>query len=203
MQPKGATHPRRRPCWRSPRSVGKQMTYPTFEYRTIKLQEKNKWKCYTFLLPLSAFNCLYNFCMNNNQERALLHQPPRHVYNDDRETTAAKFSIKGYLAFLASYLAISLLTMLAIGCLFCLFLAIRFLDDVMHKVIPRRLWRIVRKRIAEIDWSDTLVRIGVRLTSIAEWERDNRSIYTQHFSELGGDRLHALLLSVTNFLARR
>ena len=104
-----------------------------------------------------------------------------------------------------SYLAIILLIAFVTTCLFCFFLAIRLLDDMIHTVVPERLWAIARHRLAAVDWVATLSRWSLRLASLAEWEKNRRaSLYptlSKHFAHIDGERLHTFLFSLTGLLS--
>ncbi|CDH53077.1 predicted protein [Lichtheimia corymbifera JMRC:FSU:9682] len=114
-------------------------------------------------------------------------------------------SLGQYLLITISYLAIILLIAFVTTCLFCLFLAIRLLDDMIHTVVPERLWAIARRRLAAVDWVAALSRWSLRLASLAEWEKNRRaSLYptlSKHFAHIDGDRLHTFLFSLTGFLS--
>ncbi|KAI8141513.1 hypothetical protein BJV82DRAFT_670434 [Fennellomyces sp. T-0311] len=120
-------------------------------------------------------------------------------------TTTATSAVAQYLALIASYLVIGILTTLAITCLFCFFLAVRLLDDMFRTVVPQRIWAVVRHRVVNIDWAGVLSRISLRMARLAEWEKSRRaSLYpsfSERFANIDGDRLHAFLFSLNGFLA--
>ncbi|KAJ8653855.1 hypothetical protein O0I10_010536 [Lichtheimia ornata] len=120
-------------------------------------------------------------------------------------SSSSSLSLGQYLLITISYLAIILLIAFVTTCLFCLFLAIRLLDDMIHTVVPDRLWAIARRRLAAVDWVAALSRWSLRLASLAEWEKNRRaSLYptlSKHFAHIDGDRLHTFLFSLTGFLS--
>ncbi|KAI7874009.1 hypothetical protein K492DRAFT_211824 [Lichtheimia hyalospora FSU 10163] len=89
--------------------------------------------------------------------------------------SSLSLSLGQYLLITISYLAIVLLIAFVTTCLFCFFLAIRLLDDMIHTVVPERLWAIARRRLAAVDWVATLSRWSLRLASLAEWEKNRRA----------------------------
>ncbi|KAI9245129.1 hypothetical protein BDA99DRAFT_566034 [Phascolomyces articulosus] len=120
-------------------------------------------------------------------------------------TTSTSGTIAQYLALIASYLLVGMLTAVAITCLFCFFLAVRLLDDMFRSVVPSRIWTVVRRHITTMDWAGTLSHISLRLARLAEWEKNRRaSLYpsfSERFANIDGDRLHTFLFSLSGFLA--
>lgn len=120
-------------------------------------------------------------------------------------SSSSSLSLGHYVLVTISYLAIIMLIAFVTTCLFCFFLAIRLLDDMIHTVVPERLWTIARRRLAAVDWVATLSRWSLRLASLAEWEKNRRaSLYptlSKHFAHIDGDRLHTFLFSLTGFLS--
>ncbi|KAI9323335.1 hypothetical protein BX666DRAFT_46260 [Dichotomocladium elegans] len=124
--------------------------------------------------------------------------------NGASQTSSIGYRLSQYFFVAATYFSILVLTSFAIACLFCLFLAIRFIDDVMKSFVPGRIWSAVRGRVLAIDWPGALTRWSSHLARLADWEKTRRTslnpAFSERFANIDGDGLHAFLFSFTGLL---
>ncbi|OAD70025.1 hypothetical protein PHYBLDRAFT_172040 [Phycomyces blakesleeanus NRRL 1555(-)] len=103
---------------------------------------------------------------------------------------------------LASYMTVGTIAIVAISSLFCLFMAVSMVDDVLRITAPDRLWLLLRDHWLRLDWTHLADKLSEQLTSLAEWERQKRAAWYpyDHPSYHDGDRFHDLLFAATHYL---
>ncbi|SAL99355.1 hypothetical protein [Absidia glauca] len=118
---------------------------------------------------------------------------------------------------LARYTMVSVamctLALTVLSSVFCLFLFVTFMDDVIRITAPHRVWLFTKKRL-QLDWPFMVGKISEQLTYLAEWEKQKRSsFYNQQEKQFyhGGydgssfatnqdDTFHDILFTITRYL---
>lgn len=97
-------------------------------------------------------------------------------------------SQKSTIVHMVSYMTIGTFTLITISSLFCLFLAVSFMDDCIKVVAPDRLITRIKN---QIDWTALKDRISHQLTNFAQWEKNKRnSWYPENHPIYHEDRFH-------------
>ncbi|CAO3626001.1 unnamed protein product [Mucor hiemalis] len=97
-------------------------------------------------------------------------------------------------------ITIASLTLVGIGFLFSLFLAVSLLDDFVRIISPGRFVSFTRNRI---DWTGFIDQISHQLTNFAEWERQKRASWAtneEYNHNTNDDRFHEMIAAVTNYM---
>ncbi|KAI7865019.1 hypothetical protein BDF14DRAFT_1883854 [Spinellus fusiger] len=102
----------------------------------------------------------------------------------------------------ASYMTVGTLALIAISSLFCLFVGLSLLDDMIRLTAPHRIWLHMKQHWLQLDWTALANKLSEQLTSLAEWERQKRAAWYPHDhpSYHDGDRFHDLLFAATHLL---
>ncbi|CAO3583841.1 unnamed protein product [Absidia cylindrospora] len=79
----------------------------------------------------------------------------------------------------ASYMTMITISMAVISSVFCMFIFVTLVDDVIRITAPHRVWLFTKKRL-QLDWPFMVGKISEQLTYFAEWEKQKRSSWYSH-----------------------
>ncbi|KAJ8658427.1 hypothetical protein O0I10_005780 [Lichtheimia ornata] len=145
---------------------------------------------------LSYTTTTYSFTSRSSSTASTSTTPPDpHVYN--HRPRRQRCPLQEILLHGLIVVAIAFIVAIAITCLFVLFLVIQILSDLL----PRRMWTSVVRRFKAVNWPDTMIRWGIRLARLFEWEKNRRASFypslSQRFAHMDGTHLHRVLRSIT------
>ncbi|KAI8098686.1 uncharacterized protein BX664DRAFT_319342 [Halteromyces radiatus] len=112
---------------------------------------------------------------------------------------------------MASYMTMCTVALVVISSVFCLFLFVTLVDDVLRIAAPHRVWTFTKNRF-QLDWPFMVGKLSEQLTYLAEWEKQKRTSWYNHqqhqynsfsgtsFATNQDDTFHDILFTITRYL---
>lgn len=93
-----------------------------------------------------------------------------------RTRPAEPLTIRGSIWSFATHMVIGAVAFCAVIGLFCTFLFVSLLDDLLRVTTPRRLWDYAKRH--GLTWPQLVENVRKQLTHLAEWEQHERNLQT-------------------------